>query len=83
MSCTGNERIEFQSGDVIGYYHASEVQYRLWSTDTTGYTAYQYDSNSPLDTVNINDNNVDVIDNRQPLIQVMFGKINIVVASIM
>ena len=38
VSCTGNERIEFQSGDVIGYYHANEVQYRLWSIDTTGYT---------------------------------------------
>ena len=83
VSCTGNERIEFQSGDVIGYYHANEVQYRLWSIDTTGYTVYQYRSNSPLDTVSINDNDVDEIVNRQPLIQVMFGKINTVVASIM
>ena len=23
VSCTGNNRIEFQSGDVIGYYHGS------------------------------------------------------------
>ena len=77
VSCTGNERVEFQSGDVIGYYHANEVQYLLWTTDTTGYTAHQRDVNSPLDTFNINANNVDEIVNRQPLIQVMFGKINI------
>ena len=76
MSCTGNERVEFQSGDVIGYYHANAVQYRLWSTNTTGYTVYQRDSNSgPLDSLNINAGNE--IDNRQPLIQVMFGKITL------
>ena len=78
VSCTGNERIEFQSGDVIGYYHANEVRRRLWTTDTTGYTVYERDVNSPLDTLNINASDVVKTENRQPLIQVMFGKINIV-----
>ena len=79
VSCTENERIKFQSGDVLGYYHANEVRYRLWSTDTAGYTAYHRDRNSPLNTLNINANSVDETDNRQPLIQVMYGKINIVI----
>ena len=79
VSCTGNKTIEFQSGDVIGYYHANTVQYRLWSIKTTGYTVYQYDNNSSLDTLNISANNVNKLTSRQPLIQVMFGKINIVV----
>ena len=79
VSCTGDNRIEFQSGDVLGYYHANEVHYRLWSTDTAGYTAYHRDRNSPLNTLNINANSVDETDNRQPLIQVMYGKINIVI----
>ena len=77
VSCTGSERIEFRSGDVIGYYHANEVQYQLWSTDTAGYTVYQRDSNSPRNTLNINTRNVVKIDDRQPLIQVMFGKITL------
>ena len=79
VSCTGDNRVEFQSGDVIGYHQADSVRYRLWSIDTTGYTAYQRDRNSPLDTLNINAGNVAATSNRQPLIQVIFGKINIVI----
>ena len=73
-SCTGNNRIEFQSGDVIGYHQADSVRYRLWTIRTTEYIAYSYDANTPLSTVNIN-NADNSIDDRQPLIQVMFGKI--------
>ena len=73
ISCTGGNRIEFQSGDVIGYHQADSVRYRLWSIRTTDYTAYSYNTNTPLSTVNIN-NADDTIDDAQPLIQVMFGK---------
>ena len=76
VSCTGNNRIEFQSGDVIGYHHGSSVLYRLWSIDTNGYTTYHHDTSSPLNTFNINDNDVSSTDNSQPLIEVMYGKIN-------
>ena len=74
VSCTGNNRIEFQSGDVIGHYHANEVRYRLWNIGTMGYTSYSRDEGSPLDTFNIN--NVDDSGIRQPLIQVLYGNIN-------
>ena len=40
VSCTGDNRIEFQSGDVIGYYHSNEVRYRLWNIETMRYTSY-------------------------------------------
>ena len=76
VSCTGSNRIEFQSGDVIGYHHGSSVLYRLWLIDTNEYTTYHHDTSSPLDTFNINNNDVSSTDNRRPLIQVMYGKIN-------
>ena len=73
VSCTGTNRIEFQAGDVIGYYHGSSVCYRLWRTDTGGYTSYHWDVSSPLTDFDISINN-GTTPNRQPLIQVMYGK---------
>ena len=74
VSCTGNNRIEFQSGDVIGHYHANAVRYRLWNIGTVGYTSYICDEVSPPNTFNIN-----IADDSltgQPLIQVLYGNIN-------
>ena len=79
VSCTGNNRIEFQSGDVIGHYHANEVRYRLWNIATVGYTSYIRDENSPQNTFDIN--NVDDSVTRQPLIQVLYGNINYYIYS--
>ena len=73
VSCTGNNRIEFQSGDVIGHYHANEVRYRLWNIETIRYTSYIRYENNPLNTFSIN--SVDDSQTRQPLIQVLYGKI--------
>ena len=72
VSCTGDNRIEFQSGDVLGYYHANEVRYRLWNIETMGYTAYSRERKNPP---NFNINGIDGTENRQPLIQVLYGKI--------
>ena len=72
VTCTGDNRIEFQSGDVIGYYHGNEVRYQLWSIGTMGYTSYSRDEESPPNIFNTN--NVDS-DTSQPLIQVLYGKI--------
>ena len=64
---TESDRIEFQSGDVIGYRHRSSPCYTVWSIATAGYTSYYDDSN----TININSASEEF--NRQPLIQVVFG----------
>ena len=72
VSCNGSNRIEFQLGDVIGYYHSSGVRYRLWNIGTSGYTSYSRDENSPPDTFNTN--NVDGTETHQPLIEVLYGK---------
>ena len=75
VSCTGNNRTEFQSGDIIGYHHGSTVRYRLWSIDAEGYKSHHLGANSPLNTFDINHNDASSTD-EQPLIQVMYGKIN-------
>ena len=79
VSCTENSRIEFQSGDVIGYYHSDRLLYRLQSIQTIGYISYLLiteEFDNPADQFNINDRQVVIINDRQPLIQVMFGKNN-------
>ena len=69
VTFTGNDRIEFQSGDVIGYQHRSSPCYRVWSIQTEGYTAYS-------SFINFDGTSVFLIadSDRQPLIQVVFGK---------
>ena len=75
VSCTSSNRIEFQSGDIIGYHHGSSVLYRLWSVDANGYTSYHRDVSRPLNTFNT-DSNADTDSDKQPLIQLMYGKMN-------
>ena len=73
ISFAGDDRAEFQSGDVIGY-HQQRLRpcYRVWNIESEGYTSYQVNNA----TINIEDNsftNVRAIHNSQPLIQVVFG----------
>ena len=76
VSCAGNNTIEFQSGDVFGYHQSRAVRYQLWSIGSNGYTSYYRNTNIPLNTFTIS-NDVQSVSNRQPLIEVMYGKINI------
>ena len=70
VSFTGNSRIEFQSGDVIGYRHRSSPCYTVWSINTGGYTSYSVRSISN-NMINIGDSSVAETTNRQPLIHGM------------
>jgi len=77
VSCTGSNRIEFQSGDVIGY-HQGFIRYRTQNIRLMGYTSLRITRNDPLTTFNFDEvSNGNTFANIQPLIQVMFGKINI------
>ena len=74
ISFTGNNRIEVQSGDTIGYRHRSKACYSVWSkeaADNTSYSTNDIDN----DTVNISDSSVTSDHDLQPLIQVDFGMI--------
>ena len=72
LSLNSSSQIEFQSGDVIGYYQPPNAQRLIWGNQTSGYTSYSSTvTNSTID-INSADNNET---NLQPLIEVMFGKI--------
>ena len=74
MLLNSNSQIEFQSGDVIGYYQPSDPRRRIWSVQTSGYTSYSKTATSPL-TTSLDISNADTVNSRQPLIEVMFGKV--------
>ena len=69
---TGNNTIEFQSGDVVGYYHPPQSRYRVRTIRTSGYIQYQFNGSPAPTSVNLN--NADSNNNRQPLIQFIAGK---------
>ena len=73
VSCTENNRTEFQSGDVIGYYQDDSLHYQLWNNATIGYTSYGI-MNSSLTRINISSAD-HIFESMQPLIQVIYGKI--------
>ena len=70
---TGNNIIEFQSGDVVGYYHPPDARYQVVTIQTDGYILYQF-SGSPVPTsVNLNNASHNSSDG-QPLIQFTIGE---------
>ena len=72
---TGNDTIEFQSGDVMGYYHPQQTIYQVTTIETSGYLLYRFNQPQHLcqRSVNLNDANQDN-DERQPLIQFVISK---------
>ena len=72
VSLTGNDQIEFQSGDVIGCYQPFNSRYTVGANNDTNYTSY-FTRSSSLTTTAINVNNYfETI--LQPLISVMIGE---------
>ena len=70
---TGSDKIEVQSGDVVGYYRQSYSRYRLRTIQTDGYIQYEFDGTNAPTSVNLN--NADrSINERQPLIEFTIGK---------
>ena len=68
---TGNNTIEVQSGDVVGYYHPPDAHYRVRTTQTDGYILYQFKGSH--ESVDLN-NAIGSNNERQPLIQFTVGK---------
>ena len=70
---TENNTIEFQSGDVVGYYHPPQSRYQVRTIQTNGYVLYRFDGSpapTSVDLSNANHND----NRRQPLIQFTVGK---------
>jgi len=72
LSLNNNDQIEFQSNDVLGYYQPANPQRRIWSIVTKEYTSYSNDVNNPGNMIDVNNANIET--QRQPLIEVTFGK---------
>ena len=71
---TGNDAIEFQSGDVVGYYHPAQTIYQMRTIRTNGYVLYRIDGSSAPTTVDLsNVANNRITHQRQPLIQFVIG----------
>jgi len=75
IALNGNERIEFQSGDIVGYYHPVQTIYRVRTIRTNDYILYEFDtSNAPtsVDLSTVGNNRIN--NQRQPLIQFEIGE---------
>ena len=72
ITLTGNNTIEFQSGDVVGYYHPSNTRYSVRDISTDGYVLYRFDGSPVPNSVNFSNRNA-MINFRQPLIQFTIG----------
>ena len=72
ISLTGNDVLEFQSGDVIGYYHPAQSRYQVTDILTTGYVLYQFNGSSSSNSLNISQSH-EVLNSRQPLLQFIVG----------
>ena len=70
---TGDDAIEVQSGDVVGYYREGHARYRLRTIPADEYILYEFDSESNTPT-SVNLSNADRNINEQPLIEFTIGK---------
>ena len=70
---TSEERLEFQLGDVIGYYHPPQSRYQVLDVYAMGYKLYRFDEISPPNAIHIGEANR-ILNDRQPLLQFTFGK---------
>ena len=69
---TGNNRIQFQSGDVIGFYNPSDSRYEIRDKTTPGYVFYTFVGST---ATSLDLSNADVTRmGRQPLIQFSLGE---------
>ena len=75
---TGNNTIDFQSGDVVGYFHPPNARYRVRTVQTDGYQLYQFDGSPAPTSVNIN-NHDRVNNNRKLLIQFVTGNFYVLI----
>ena len=73
VTLTDENRIEFQSGDIIGYYHPHESRYQIKDASTRGYILYRFDGSPAPNSVNLSAAN-DTFIYRQPLLQFTVGK---------
>ena len=71
INLTSNDTIEFQSEDVVGFYHPPNSRYRVMHIKTDGYLLYKFSGSLPSNSVNISE--AIRIEHMQPLIEFTVG----------
>ena len=71
ITLTGNDTMEVQSGDVVGYYHPPDSRLRVISRRTDQYRVYEFTGSR--ESINLNH----YATNLQPLIQFTIGKCDV------
>ena len=71
ITLIGNNTIEVQSGDVVGYYHPRDALYQVRTIRTDGYMLYQFNG-APANSEDLNERN-SMTNSRQPLLQFDIG----------
>ena len=70
---TGNNRIQFRSGDVVGYYHPFQSRYQLRDMSSSNkYVIHRFDGSLP-NRVRLRNSNAK-LEGRRPLLQFTIGK---------
>ena len=72
ITLNDDDRIEFEAGDVIGYYHPPDTRYRVWSVVSTGYRIVANELSNASNTISLFDKDIS-LNNRRPLTQFTFG----------
>jgi len=76
ISLTGVNRIEFMSGDTYGYFMPSLTDcYSVGHIVTMGFMSYIAASSIPLNNFSIANEVAVSMENMQPLIQIIYGKL--------
>jgi len=80
VSFTGDDRVEVQSGDIIGYHIRHAPRYNVWNIETMGYTSYVSGFTFiPINSFTVSGSETE---NNQPLIQPLFGNNHFSIQSI-
>ena len=75
ITLNDDDRIEFEAGDVIGYYHPPDTRYRVWSIKTAGYRLYAHNVADASSRFNLSSQGI-TINGVQPLIQFTIGMLS-------
>jgi len=72
ISLTNDNRLQFQSGDVIGFYHPPRFSHEIRTIRTSGYVLHEFTGFNDVSFAL--DGATNVLNNRQPLIQFEIGE---------
>ena len=73
ITLTSDNTIEFQSGDVVGYYHPPQSRYQVLNIfhNVNGYVLYRFDGSPAPDSVELSERDLSI--SSQPLLQFSIG----------